>query len=88
MNRDSNIYTIVYASVMVILVAFGLAFTSQSLRDYQKKNEDIDKMKQILRSVRVQATSENAESLYKELIKESFLVDENGNMLDGRIVLQ
>jgi Na+-transporting NADH:ubiquinone oxidoreductase subunit C len=65
MNRDSNIYTIVYASVMVILVAFGLAFTSQSLKSYQKKNEDIDKMKQILRSVRVQATAENAESLYK-----------------------
>jgi Na+-transporting NADH:ubiquinone oxidoreductase subunit C len=57
MNRDSNIYTIVYASVMVILVAFGLAFTSQSLRSYQKKNEDIDKMKQILRSVRVTSYS-------------------------------
>ena len=83
MNRDSNIYTIVYASVMVILVAFGLAFTSQSLKSYQKKNEDIDKMKQILRSVRVQATAENAESLYKELIKESFLVDENGNKTEG-----
>lgn len=43
MNRDSNIYTIVYASVMVMpRVAFGLAFTSQSLKSYQK-NEDIDK---------------------------------------------
>ena len=83
MNRDSNIYTIVYASVMVILVAFGLAFTSQSLRSYQKKNEDIDKMKQILRSVRVQATAENAETIYKEMIKESFLVDENGSKVDG-----
>lgn len=83
MNRDGNIYTIVYASVMVILVAFGLAFTSQSLRSYQKKNEDIDKMKQILRSVRVQATAENAETIYKEMINESFLVDENGSKVDG-----
>ena len=49
MNRDSNVYTVVYASVMVLLVAVVLAFTSQSLRSFQKKNEDNDKRQQILR---------------------------------------
>ncbi|MDR1918022.1 MAG: Na(+)-translocating NADH-quinone reductase subunit C, partial [Tannerellaceae bacterium] len=29
MNRDSNTYTIIYASVMVVFVAVILAFTSQ-----------------------------------------------------------
>ena len=32
LDRDSNVYTVVYASVMVVLVAVVLAFTSQSLR--------------------------------------------------------
>ncbi len=57
MNREGNTYTIVYASVMVILVAILLAFTSQSLKDTQKKNEDIDKMMQMLRSVNVATTA-------------------------------
>lgn len=83
MNRDSNVYTIVYASVMVILVAIILAFTSQSLRDTQKKNEDIDKMMQILRSIRVQTTAADAVAKYNELIKESFLVTPDGQKVDG-----
>lgn len=83
MNRDSNVYTVVYASVMVILVAVVLAFTSQSLKETQMKNEDIDKMMQILRSVRVQATAADAEAKYNELIKESFLVNANGQKIDG-----
>lgn len=83
MNRDSNVYTIVYASVMVILVAILLAFTSQSLRELQKKNEDIDKMMQILRSIRVDATAANAVDKYNELIKESYLVSPDGQKIDG-----
>lgn len=83
MNRDSNTYTVVYASVMVILVAIVLAFTSQSLKEKQNKNADIDKMLQILRSVRVEATAANAEAKYDELIKESFLVNANGQKIDG-----
>lgn len=84
MNRDSNAYTIIYASVMVILVAIVLAFTSQSLKETQKKNEDIDKMLQILRSVKVQATTADAETKYNDLIKESYLVDANGQKVDGK----
>ncbi len=53
MNRDSNSYTIIYAAVMVVLVAVVLAFTSQSLKSAQKQNEDNDKRQQILRSINV-----------------------------------
>lgn len=83
MNRDSNGYTIVYASVMVVLVAIILAFTSQSLKDKQLKNEEIDKMMQILRSVRVQTTAATAVDEYNKLITESFLVNANGEIVDG-----
>ena len=33
MNTNSNSYTIIYASVMVVIVAFLLAFVSSSLKD-------------------------------------------------------
>ena len=83
MNRDSNVYTIIYASVMVVLVAVLLAFTSESLRDFQKKNEDNDKRQQILRSIKVSVSGDETEAKYNELIKESFLVDSKGQKVDG-----
>ena len=83
MNRDSNVYTVVYASVMVLLVAVVLAFTSQSLRSFQKKNEDNDKRQQILRSINISVSANEAETKYQELIKESFLVNENGEKVEG-----
>jgi NADH:ubiquinone oxidoreductase, Na(+)-translocating, C subunit len=83
MNRDSNVYTIIYASVMVVLVAVILAFTSESLRGFQKKNEDNDKRKQILRSLNVMVTDSETEAKYNELIKESFLVNDKGQKVDG-----
>lgn len=83
MNRDSNIYTIIYASVMVLLVAVILAFTSQSLKSYQKENEDNDKRQQILRSINVNVEANEAKAKYDELIKDAFFVNENGQKVDG-----
>lgn len=83
LDRDSNVYTVVYASVMVVLVAVVLAFTSQSLRTFQQKNADNDKRQQILRSINVSVPANEAEAKYNELIKESFLVNENGEKVEG-----
>ena len=47
MNKQSNVYTIIYASVMVIVVAAVLAYTALLLKEPQTKNVEIDKMKQI-----------------------------------------
>ena len=71
LDRDSNVYTVVYASVMVVLVAVVLAFTSQSLRTFQQKNEENDKRQQILRSINVTVPANEAEAKYSELIKEA-----------------
>ncbi|MDR1357070.1 MAG: NADH:ubiquinone reductase (Na(+)-transporting) subunit C [Tannerellaceae bacterium] len=83
MNRDSNIYTILYASIMVVLVAVVLAFTSQSLRSYQQENEENDKRQQILRSINVQVPANEAKAKYNELIKDAFIVNEQGERIEG-----
>ncbi|MDR0427492.1 MAG: NADH:ubiquinone reductase (Na(+)-transporting) subunit C [Dysgonamonadaceae bacterium] len=83
MNKDSNIYTLIYASVMVILVALILAYTSETLRPQQAKNEAIDKMRQILTSINVESTNANAEELYDKLIVDTYLINSQGNKVDG-----
>ena len=55
MNTNSNAYTIGYASIMVIIVAFLLAFISSSLKEKQTENVKLDTKKQIL-SARRKAT--------------------------------
>ncbi|WP_129595032.1 NADH:ubiquinone reductase (Na(+)-transporting) subunit C [Seramator thermalis] len=83
MNRENNVYTILYASIMVIIVAVALAFTHQSLSEQQTKNVNIDKMQQILRSLHINASTNEAESKYNELIKNSYLVTPQGEKVEG-----
>ena len=45
MNRDSNIYTFIFAAAMVLVVASTLAFTASSLRDLQAENVRKEKCK-------------------------------------------
>ena len=73
LNRDSNVYTVVYAAVMVLVVAVLLAFTSQSLRSAQQANEDNDKRQQILRSINVSVAANEAEAKFNELITDRFV---------------
>ena len=54
---------------MVIIVAIGLAFTHQVLSDRQTANVNIDKMQQILRSLRVDASPAEADGIYRALVK-------------------
>ncbi|MDR1516906.1 MAG: NADH:ubiquinone reductase (Na(+)-transporting) subunit C [Dysgonamonadaceae bacterium] len=83
MNRESNTYTIVYASVMVIIVAVALAFTHQVLKDRQIKNENIDKMQQILRSLRLDVPANAAEAKYNAVIKNAYLINPDGAVVEG-----
>ena len=51
MNKNSNTYIIIYASVMVVIVAAVLSFASLSLKNIQEENVKIEKKGDILRSV-------------------------------------
>ena len=48
MNKNSNTYIIAYSCIMVVVVAFLLAFVSSSLKPAQDVNVALDKKKQIL----------------------------------------
>ena len=75
MKTDNNAYIIIYAAVMVILVALGLSFTHQALSSRQTKNVEIDKMQQILHSMNIDANTDEASTIYNDLINDAYLID-------------
>ena len=75
MRTEGSTYTIIYAAVMVVLVALGLSFTHQTLSERQTKNVQIDKMQQILRSMRLEVPSDEAEDRYRNLINDAYLIN-------------
>lgn len=69
-NTNGNAYTIIYASVMVIIVAFLLAFVASALKPTQDANVAIDKKSQILASLNIRGIeTANVETKYSEIVK-------------------
>ena len=84
LNTNGNVYTICYAAVMVLIVAFLLAFVSSALKPAQDANVAIDKKKQILAALNVRDIEKSqVESKFAELIKSSLVYDAEGKSLGG-----
>ncbi|MBN2894114.1 MAG: NADH:ubiquinone reductase (Na(+)-transporting) subunit C [Bacteroidales bacterium] len=83
MNVQSNLYTFIYATVLVIVVALGLAFTSISLKEKQEANIEKEKKQNILASIGVECTRDEAVTLYKEYVKDVYAIDFNGEKVEG-----
>ncbi len=78
MNTNSNSYTIIYASVMVVIVACALAFVSSALKSTQDKNVELDKMKQILSALNVDTKGQDAQALYTQYVKQDVILNAQG----------
>ncbi len=70
-NTNGNVYTFVYATVMVVIVAFLLAFVASALKPMQDANVARDKKNQILTSLNVTGLKGDAiDKKYAEVITE------------------
>lgn len=83
MKTNSNSYTIIYATVMVVIVAFMLAFVSSSLRDRQNRNVEFDTKKQILSALNVRNV-EDVENTYKKYVKQDMLMQADGTLTENQ----
>ncbi len=83
MDRNSNNYTFIYAAVMVILVAAVLATAATALKPRQTKNIEIEKKQNILASVNIVSTFENADHIYSEKIKNQYVINALGEVVEG-----
>lgn len=82
MNTNKNSYTIIYASVMVIIVAFLLAFVSSALKDTQNQNVALDKKKQILAALNVRNLDKSEiEAKYAEYVLADKVITEEGQII-------
>ena len=86
MNTNSNNYTFIYASVMVVLVAAALAFTNGLLKDKQAKNVEVDKMQQILRALKMETAYDLTAKLYQETVQSTYLINSKGEKIDSNAV--
>ncbi len=78
MNRDSNAYTFLFATLMVLVVASSLAITASSLKDLQDANVRKEKMQNILATIGIDSDREQAETLYNKHITAQISLTETG----------
>ena len=71
LNTNSNAYIIIYSTILVVIVAFLLAFVYQALKPMQDANVALDVKKQILNSLNLRGLDgQEAEAKYAEVVKE------------------
>ena len=84
MKTNSNSYTIIYSAVIVVIVAFLLAFVFQGLKPQQDANVALDKKKQILNALNIRDLSnEVADKTYKEVVEADEIIDVQGHVLNA-----
>ena len=69
LNTNSNTYIIIYSAILVVIVAFLLAFVYQALKPMQDANVALDIKKQILYSLNIRGLDgQEAENKYAEVV--------------------
>ena len=77
MDTNKNTYTVIYATVMVVVVAVLLALASYLLKDRQQRNVDLEKKQQILKSVNMglDAAEQDDKATYLEGLYAKYIKD-------------
>ena len=62
LNTNNNAYIIIYSVVLVLIVAFCLAFVYTSLKERQDANVALDIKKQVLASLDIRDFADDADA--------------------------
>lgn len=79
-DKNSDVYAVLYSAVVVVIVAFLLAGVSSALKPMQDANVELDKKKQILASLNERNLADAA-ATYDALIVADPIVDAQGNVV-------
>ncbi len=83
MDVNKNSYTIGFATIMVIIVAALLSSAAIGLKPFQSKNIEQEKKQNILKSVGVEVSREQAEIDYSTYIKDELVLNHLGEIQEG-----
>lgn len=81
MDVNKNSYTFTFSAILVVVVAAVLAFAAESLKPLQKENIRLEKMQNILASVKVEATPEDAKEKFDQYIVDQKLLNSKGELI-------
>ncbi len=82
MDTNKNLYTVVYATIMVVVVAVVLALASSLLKERQQRNIEIERKQMILRSVHL------AQDAAKSGDKDSYIEQEYKKYITDTIIIK
>ena len=89
MDTNKNLYTVIYAPIMVVVVAVVLAFASSLLKERQQRNVEIERKQMILRSVHLgkDASTVKDKDSYIEQEYARYITDSSITAGDKNLVL-
>ena len=79
-TKFTNRYIIIYAAVLVAVVAVVLAVTSEALRSCKEANVRNEKMQSMLSAIGVKCELNEANELYNKYFISETAIDQNGEM--------
>lgn len=83
MNTNKNSYIIIYSAILVVVVAFLLAFVYSALKPQQDINVALDKKKQILASLNIRNLSDaDAAAKYTEVVECDEIIDTTATVIN------
>lgn len=83
MDVNKNSYTFGFAVVMVVIVASLLAIAAISLKPFQEKNVVAEKRQNILTTIGIEVSREEAASAYQKNISDSYVLNYKGEVVEG-----
>ncbi|MFW5962788.1 MAG: NADH:ubiquinone reductase (Na(+)-transporting) subunit C [Bacteroidota bacterium] len=83
MKNFSNTYIFTFATIMVVAVAAVLSVVAMQLQPLQKKNYERNKKQNILLSLNVESTKDDAIQKYDQYITEAYVIDHEGERREG-----
>jgi Na+-transporting NADH:ubiquinone oxidoreductase subunit C len=84
-NKNSNKFTMIFASVMVVVVAVLLASAAIQLGPLQQQNARIEKMQNILTSIGIDSDVKQAEKLFNQYIQEQIVLNVQGEQVKNDV---
>ena len=84
LNTNSNTYIIIYSAILVVIVAFLLAFIYSALKPQQDINVALDKKKQILAALNFRnLDNDEATARYNDVVVADMIVDADANVVEN-----
>ncbi len=83
MKQFSNTYIFIFSLLMVVTVATILSVVAMQLQPMQKKNIETNKKQNILLSLNIESTKDNALEQYDKYITDSYVINSEGERVEG-----